>query len=146
MSLINDRYCSLLKFMILTRVCDTIEWLYVVNKNPTGLLYFTNHSNPTGVPWLCTLEGNTAHMCPCSPYNCCFFSQRELIDWPSMETRSLDESKQTWKSRPAKSLVSIPSARKAKPDLMYLWSDKTATTSSYCKAASKTAPVWPLFP
>lgn len=34
------------------------------------------------------------------------FSQQELIDWPSMETRSLSESKQTWKSRPAKSLVS----------------------------------------
>lgn len=59
--------------MILTRVCDTIEWLYVVNKNPTGLLYFTNHSNPTGVPRLCILERNTAHMCPCSPYNCCLF-------------------------------------------------------------------------
>lgn len=65
------------------------------------------------------------------------FFQQGLIDWPSTERRSSHESKQTWMSRPAKSLVSIPSARKAKPDLIYLWSDKTATTSSYCEAAWK---------
>lgn len=34
------------------------------------------------------------------------FRQEELIDRPSMETRFLNESKQTWKSRPAESLVS----------------------------------------
>lgn len=65
------------------------------------------------------------------------FFQKGLIDWPSMETHCSHQSKQTWKSRPAKSLVSIPSVRKAKPDLIYLWSDKTATTSSYCEAAWK---------
>lgn len=34
------------------------------------------------------------------------FGQEELIDRPSMETRFSNESKQTWKSRPAESLVS----------------------------------------
>lgn len=34
------------------------------------------------------------------------FRQEELIDRPSMETRFLNESKQTWKSRPADSLAS----------------------------------------
>jgi len=46
-------------------------------------------------------------------------------------------SKQAWKSRPAKSLVSpYHPLGKAKPDLMYLWSDKTATTSSYCEPSA----------
>lgn len=34
------------------------------------------------------------------------FRQEEMIDRPSMETRFLNKSKQTWKSRPAESLVS----------------------------------------
>lgn len=54
-------------------------------------------------------------MCPNRiPQRLAAHNQQELIDWPSIETRSLYEStlttglssKQTWKSRPAKSLVS----------------------------------------
>lgn len=108
MSLIKDRYCAFFKIHYLNKNM----WLKRIaahrqKKNRSAfILQIWLQPISTAVTWLHIFWSATQPTCALVAHKIAAFSQQELIDWPSMETRCLTESKQTWKSRPAKSLVS----------------------------------------
>lgn len=105
-SLIHDINCALLEYIILIRVCGSWELLHI-HKNNGSASIFRFASNLLSLQSLgSTLFEAMQPTCALVVHKIAAFLQQELIDWPSMETHSLNESKQIWKSRPAKSLVS----------------------------------------
>lgn len=105
MSVIDDRYCALQKYMVSIKASDwkkkrisalnkekERKWFHFTNilqidteKYDSSLFVLQSHSSIfwSAVQPTCAL---TAHKLGAA------FSQQELIDWPSMETRSSNES------------------------------------------------------
>lgn len=98
--------CALMIHMKLRGALGSRESLYRHKNNVSAaILQFVSSLPPlpSHGPTFCGAAQPTSALVA---HKIATFRQEELIDRPSMETRFLNESKQTWKSRPAESLVS----------------------------------------